>query len=68
MLFNAKARPATRAARSVTTAFSRVPVAGYVQDMGQPLFAWVRDFTQSDPGRRAARPGIINQSIAKRLA
>jgi predicted permease len=64
MLFNVESAPAPEP-RGVYTAYSRVPVAGYFQDMGQPLLQG-RDFNASDTAD-APLVCIISQSIAKRF-
>ncbi len=53
MLFNAEGAPAPEP-RGVYTAYSRVPVLGYFQSMGQPLLQG-RDFSAGRYCRRAAR-------------
>ena len=64
MLFNAEGAPAPEP-RGVYTAYSRVPVPGYFQSIGQPLLQG-RDFKASDT---AGTPlvCIISKSIAKRF-
>jgi putative ABC transport system permease protein len=64
MLFNAEGAPAPEP-RGVYTAYSRVPVPGYFQSIGQPLLQG-RDFKASDS---AGTPlvCIISKSIAKRF-
>jgi len=64
MLFNAEGAPAPEP-RGVYTAYSRVPVPGYFQSIGQPLLQG-RDFNPSDT---AGTPlvCIISKSIAKRF-
>src|SRR5439155_53266 len=64
MLFNAEGAPAPEP-RGVYTAYSRVPVPGYFQSMGQPLLQG-RDFNAGDT---AAAPlvCIISKSIAQRF-
>jgi putative ABC transport system permease protein len=64
MLFNVESAPAPEP-RGVYTAYSRVPVSGYFQDMGQPLLQG-RDFNASDTAD-APLVCIISQSIAKRF-
>jgi predicted permease len=64
MLFNAEGVPAPEP-RSVYTAYSRIPVPGYFQSMGQPLLQG-RDFNASDTAD-APLVCIISQSIAKRF-
>jgi putative ABC transport system permease protein len=64
MLFNAEGAPAPEP-RGVYTAYSRVPVPGYFQSMGQPLLQG-RDFSASDTAD-APLVCIISQSIAKRF-
>ena len=64
MLFNVESAPAPEP-RGVHTAYSRVPVAGYFQDMGQPLLQG-RDFNARDTAD-APLVCIISQSIAKRF-
>jgi hypothetical protein len=64
MLFNAEGAPAPEP-RGVYTAYSRVPVPGYFQSVGQPLLQG-RDFLESD-GPDAPLVCIISQSIAKRF-
>jgi predicted permease len=64
MLFNVEGAPAPEP-RGVYTAYSRVPVAGYFQSMGQPLLQG-RDFNASDTAD-APLVCIISQSIAKRF-
>ncbi len=64
MLFNVESAPAPEP-RGVYTAYSRVPVAGYFQDMGQPLLQG-RDFNARDTAD-APLVCIISQSIAKRF-
>jgi hypothetical protein len=64
MLFNAEGRPAPEP-RGVYTAYSRVPVPGYFQSMGQPLLQG-RDFNLSDTVD-APLVCIVSQSIAKRF-
>ena len=64
MLFNAEGRPAPEP-RGVYTAYSRVPVPGYFQGMGQPLLQG-RDFNTSDTAD-SPLVCIISQSIAKRF-
>jgi predicted permease len=64
MLFNAEGAPAPEPG-GVYTAYSRVPVPGYFQSIGQPLLQG-RDFKASDT---AGTPlvCIISKSIAKRF-
>jgi putative ABC transport system permease protein len=64
MLFNAEGAPAPEP-RGVYTAYSRMPVPGYFQSIGQPLLQG-RDFKASDT---AGTPlvCIISKSIAKRF-
>src|SRR6478672_8431969 len=64
MLFNAEGAPAPEP-RGVYTAYSRLPVPGYFQNVGQPLLQG-RDFLESD-GPDAPLVCIISQSIAKRF-
>src|SRR6266478_1167881 len=64
MLFNAEGAPAPEP-RGVFTAYSRVPVPGYFQSMGQPLLQG-RDFNAGDTAD-APLVSIISQSIAKRF-
>jgi putative ABC transport system permease protein len=64
MLFNAEGSPAPEP-RGVYTAYSRVPVPGYFQSIGQPLLQG-RDFLESD-GPNAPLVCIISQSIARRF-
>src|SRR5262245_7246196 len=64
MLFNVEGVPAPEP-RGVYTAYSRVPVPGYFQSMGQPLLQG-RDFNASDTAD-APLVCIISQSIAKRF-
>ena len=64
MLFNVESAPAPEPS-GVYTAYSRVPVAGYFQNMGQPLLQG-RDFNASDTAD-APLVCIISQSIAKRF-
>src|SRR5262249_60538406 len=64
MLFNAESAPAPDP-RGVYTAYSRGPVPGYFQSVGQPLLQG-RDFNASDTGD-APLVCIVSQSIAKRL-
>jgi len=63
-LFNAEGAPAPEP-RGVYTAYSRVPVPGYFQSMGQPLLQG-RDFSAGDTAD-APLVCIISQSIAKRF-
>src|SRR5438034_4026780 len=64
MLFNAEGAPAPEP-RGVYTAYSRVPVPGYFQRIGQPILQG-RDFNASDT---ADTPlvCIVSQSIARRF-
>src|SRR5262249_14251708 len=64
MLFNAEGAPAPEP-RGVYSAYSRVPVPGYFQSVGQPILEG-RDFNAGDT---ADRPlvCIVSQSIAKRF-
>jgi putative ABC transport system permease protein len=64
MLFNAEGAPAPEP-RGVYTAYSRVPVPGYFQSMGQPLLQG-RDFNTSDTAD-SPLVCIISESIAKRF-
>src|SRR5256886_6710336 len=64
MLFNAEGASAPEP-RGVFTAYSRVPVPGYFQSVGQPLLQG-RDFLESD-GPDAPLVCIISQSIARRF-
>jgi hypothetical protein len=64
MLFNAEGSACTGAAR-VYTAYSRVPVPGYFQSVGQPILQG-RDFNASDTAD-APLVCIVSQSIAKRF-
>ncbi|HEY4271198.1 MAG TPA: ABC transporter permease [Candidatus Udaeobacter sp.] len=64
MLFNAEGAPAPEP-RGVYTAYSRVPVPGYFQSMGQPLLQG-RDFNAGDTAD-APLVCIVSQSIAKRF-
>src|SRR5881398_4250001 len=64
MLFNAEGASAPEP-RGVYTAYSRLPVPGYFQSIGQPLLQG-RDFLESD-GPDAPLVCIISQSIAKRF-
>jgi predicted permease len=64
MLFNAEGAPAPEP-RGVYTAYSRVPVPGYFQSIGQPILQG-RDFNASDTAD-AALVCIVSQSIAKRF-
>jgi len=64
MLFNVESAPAPEP-RGVYTAYSRVPLPGYFQSMGQPLLQG-RDFNASDTAD-APLVCIISQSIAKRF-
>src|ERR1051325_10645252 len=64
MLFNAEGAPAPEP-RGVYTAYSRLPVPGYFQSMGQPILQG-RDFNARDTGD-APLVCIVSQSIAKRF-
>ena len=64
MLFNAEGSPAPEP-RGVYTAYSRVPVPGYFQSIGQPILQG-RDFNASDTAD-APLVSIVSQSIAKRF-
>jgi predicted permease len=64
MLFNAEGAPAPQP-RGVYTAYSRVPVPGYFQSIGQPIMQG-RDFNASDTAD-APLVCIVSQSIAKRF-
>ena len=64
MLFNAEGAPAPEP-RGVHTAYSRVPVPGYFQSVGQPILQG-RDFNASDTAE-APLVCIVSQSIAKRF-
>jgi putative ABC transport system permease protein len=64
MLFNAEGAPAPEP-RGVYTAYSRVPVPGYFQSIGQPILQG-RDFNASDTAD-APLVCVISQSIAKRF-
>src|SRR5215468_9945710 len=64
MVFNAEGAPAP-APRGVYTAYSRVPVPGYFQSIGQPILQG-RDFNGSDTAE-APLVCIVSQSIAKRF-
>ena len=64
MLFNVEGAPAPEP-RGVYTAYSRVPVPGYFQTMGQPILQG-RDFNTGDTAD-APLVCIISQSIAKRF-
>ena len=64
MLFNAEGSPAPEP-RGVYTAYSRVPVPGYFQSVGQPILQG-RDFSASDTAD-APLVCIVSQSIAKRF-
>jgi putative ABC transport system permease protein len=64
MLFNVEGAPAPEPS-GVYTAYSRVPVPGYFQSMGQSLLEG-RDFEASDTAD-APLVCIISQSIAKRF-
>jgi putative ABC transport system permease protein len=64
MLFNAEGAPAPEP-RGVYTAYSRLPVPGYFQSIGQPILQG-RDFNASDKAD-APLVCIVSQSIAKRF-
>jgi len=64
MLFNAEGAPAPEP-RGVYSAYSRVPVPGYFQSIGQPILQG-RDFNASDTAE-ASLVCIVSQSIAKRF-
>src|SRR6266576_1676901 len=64
MLFNAEDAPAPEP-RVVYTAYSRLPVPGYFQSIGQPILQG-RDFNASDTAD-APLVCIVSQSIAKRF-
>jgi putative ABC transport system permease protein len=64
MLFNAEGVPAPEP-RGLYTAYSRIPVPGYFQSIGQPLLQG-RDFNAGDTAD-APLVCIISQSIAKRF-
>ena len=64
MVFNAEGAPAPEP-RGVYTAYSRVPVPGYFQSIGQPILQG-RDFNGSDTAE-APLVCIVSQSIAKRF-
>src|SRR6266446_1061726 len=64
MLFNAEGAPAPEP-RGVYTAYSRVPVPGYFQSMGQPLLQG-RDFNAGDTAD-APLVCIISKNIAQRF-
>ena len=64
MLFNAEGAPAPEP-RGVYTAYSRVPVPGYFQSMGQPLLQG-RDFNTGDTAD-APLVCIVSKSIAQRF-
>src|SRR5438045_3334518 len=64
MLFNAEGAPAPEP-RGVYTAYSRLPVPGYFQSIGQPIQQG-RDFNAGDTAG-APLVSIISQSIAKRF-
>src|SRR5213080_4087635 len=64
MLFNAEGAPAPEP-RGVYTAYSRVPIPGYFQSMGQPLLQG-RDFNAGDTAD-APLVCIISKSIAQRF-
>src|SRR5206468_2096986 len=62
MLFNAEGAPAPEP-RGVYTAYSRVPVPGYLQSMGQPILQG-RDFNAGDTAN-APLICIVSHIIAK---
>ena len=64
MLFNAEGAPAPEP-RGAYTAYSRLPVPGYFQSIGQPIVQG-RDFNASDTAD-ASLVCIVSQSIAKRF-
>jgi putative ABC transport system permease protein len=64
MLFNAEGAPAPEPS-GVYSAYSRIPVPGYFQSIGQPLLQG-RDFLERD-GPDAQLVCIISQSIARRF-
>jgi hypothetical protein len=64
MLFNAEGAPAPEP-RGVYTAYSRLPVPGYFQSVGQPILQG-RDFNAKEHAD-APLVCIISQSIAKRF-
>jgi putative ABC transport system permease protein len=64
MLFNAEGVPAPEP-RGVYTAYSRVPLPGYFQSIGQPILHG-RDFNASDTAD-APFVCIVSESIAKRF-
>ena len=64
MLFNAEGTPSPEP-RGVYSAYSRVPVPGYFQSVGQPVLQG-RDFNASDTAE-APLVCIVSQSIAKRF-
>ena len=64
MLFNAEGAPAPEPG-GVYTAYSRLPVPGYFQSVGQPILQG-RDFNASDTAD-APLVCIVSQSIAKRF-
>ena len=64
MLFNAEGAPAPEPS-GVYRAYSRIPVPGYFQSIGQPILQG-RDFDASDTAD-APLVCIISQSIAKRF-
>ena len=64
MLFNAEGAPAPEP-RGVYTAYSRVPVPGYFQSIGQPILQG-RDFNERDTAD-APLVCVVSQSIAKRF-
>src|SRR5437016_6662028 len=64
MLFNAEEAPAPEP-RGVYAAYSRLPLPGYFQSIGQPILQG-RDFNASDTAD-APLVCIVSQSIAKRF-
>jgi len=64
MLFNPEGKPAPEP-RGVYTAYSRVPVPGYFQSVGQPILQG-RDFNARDTAD-SPLVCIVSQSIAKRF-
>src|SRR5256714_3451564 len=64
MLFNAEGKPAPEP-RGVYTAYSRVPIPGYFQSVGQPILQG-RDFNARDTAE-APLVCIVSKSIAKRF-
>jgi putative ABC transport system permease protein len=64
MLFNAEGAPAPEP-RGVYTAYSRLPVPGYFQSIGQPILQG-RDFNASDTAD-APLICVVSHSIAKRF-